>query len=106
LLGYRRDQTAPYRIFVRTGDSKAEFCALAEAHEEGSIEAEPAYFEESRLIPGIRVVGAGAAIEREQTSVQEGFDLAQTSFPTVNGLGCARVLRPTRPTPLRSDGNY
>jgi len=47
-------------------------------------------------------VGAGLLIEREQLLplVQEGFDLAQTSFPTVNGLGCAKVLTNTYSVPL------
>jgi len=31
---------------------------------------------------------------------QEGFDLAQASFPTVNGLGCAKVLTNTYSVPL------
>jgi len=31
---------------------------------------------------------------------QEGFDLAQTSFPTVNGLGWAKVLTNTYSVPL------
>ena len=41
-------------------------------------------------------------IEREQLLplAQEGFDLAQASFPTVNGLGCAKVLTNTYSVPL------
>jgi hypothetical protein len=41
-------------------------------------------------------------IEREQLlpPAEEGFDLAQTSFPTVNGLGCAKVLTNTYSVPL------
>ena len=47
-------------------------------------------------------MGAGLVIEREQLLplAQEGFDLAQTSFPTVNGLGCAKVLTNAYSVPL------
>ena len=49
---------------------------------------EDACEDEGRLIAGRpQTVGAGLLIEREQLFplVQEDFDLAQTSFPTVNG---------------------
>src|SRR5438477_337658 len=46
--------------------------------------------------------GAGMVIEREHllTLATEGADLAQTSFPTVNGLGCVKVLTNTYSVPL------
>ena len=47
-------------------------------------------------------VGAGLVIEREHLLplAKEGSDLAQTSFPTVNGLGCAKVLTNIYSVPL------
>jgi hypothetical protein len=52
--------------------------------------------DEHRLIAGReQVVGTGLIIEREHLLPlpEEGIDLAQTSFPTVNGLGCAKVAK-------------
>ncbi len=47
-------------------------------------------------------MGAGLVIEREHLLplVPEGFDLAQTSFPTVNGFSCAKVLTNAYSVPL------
>jgi hypothetical protein len=47
-------------------------------------------------------VGVGLVIEREHLLplASEGADLAQTSFPTVNGLGCVKVLTNTYSVPL------
>ena len=47
-------------------------------------------------------VGAGLVMEREHLLplATEGADLAQTSFPTVNGLGCVKVLTNTYSVPL------
>jgi hypothetical protein len=59
--------------------------------------------DERRLIAGrAQTVGAGLVIEREHLlpMATEGADLAQTSFPTVNGLGCVRVLTNTYSVPL------
>ena len=59
--------------------------------------------DERRLIAGReQTVGAGMVIEREHLLplAAEGADLAQTSFPTVNGLGCAKVLTNSYSVPL------
>jgi hypothetical protein len=59
--------------------------------------------DEHRLIAGReQTVGAGMVIEREHLLplASEGADLAQTSFPTVNGLGCVKVLTNTYSVPL------
>jgi hypothetical protein len=109
---------------------EAEFCTPAEPHEKGGIEGEAGYFrrnhwvpvpeaadiadmnrqllnacqqDEHRLIAGReQTVGAGMVIEREHLLpfATEGADLAQTSFPTVNGLGCVKVLTNTYSVPL------
>ena len=94
----------------------------AGAHEKGGVEGENGYFRRNHLVPLPRVgsweelnrflleeskrdeqriigdrsqtVGAGMCLEREHLLplAEEGFDLADTSFPTVNGSRCARVL--------------
>ncbi len=49
-----------------------------------------------------QTVGAGLVIERDHLLplAEEGVDLAQISFPTVNGLGCVKVLTNTYSVPL------
>jgi transposase len=128
--GYRREETARFVAFRSHWRFEAEFCTPAEPHEKGGIEGEAGYFrrnhwvpvpqaadiaemnrqlliacqqDESRLIAGRpQTVGAAMLIEREQLLplAEEGFDLAQTSFPTVNGLGCAKVLTNAYSVPL------
>jgi hypothetical protein len=59
--------------------------------------------DERRVIAGReQSVGTGMVIEREHLLplATEGADLAQTSFPTVNGLGCVKVLTNTYSVPL------
>jgi transposase len=130
LRGYRREETARFVAFRSHWRFEAEFCTPAEPHEKGGIEGEAGYFrrnhwvpvpeaedigtlnrqlvgacqqDERRLIAGReQSVGAGMVIEREYLLplAAEGIDLAQTSFPTVNGLGCAKVLTNTYSVPL------
>src|SRR6266700_5003230 len=130
LRGHRREETARFVAFRSHWRFEAEFCTPAEPHEKGGIEGEAGYFRRNHWVPvpeavdvaernrqiitacqqdeGRRIagrpqtVGAGLVIEREQLLplAQEGFDLAQTSFPTVNGLGCAKVLTNTYSVPL------
>jgi len=130
LRGYRREETARFVAFRSHWRFEAEFCTPAEPHEKGGIEGEAGYFrrnhwvpvpeaadvadrnrqiiaacqhDEKRLIAGrAHTVGRGLVMERDQLLplAQEGFDLAQTSFPAVNGLGCAKVLTNTYSVPL------
>ena len=130
LRGSRREETARFVAFRSHWRFEAEFCTPAEAHEKGGIEGEAGYFrrnhwvpvpkaadiaernrqlledcqqDEQRLIGGRgQTVGAGMVIEREHLLplVSEGADLAQTSFPTVNGLGCVKVLTNSYSVPL------
>jgi len=130
LRGSRREQTARFVVFRSHWRFEAEFCTPAEPHEKGGIEGEAGYFrrnhwvpvpkaadiadrnrqllencqqDEHRLIAGReQTVGAGMVIEREHLLplASEGADLAQTSFPTVNGLGCVKVLTNTYSVPL------
>jgi transposase len=130
LRGSRREETARFVALRSHWRFEAEFCTPAEPHEKGGIEGEAGYFrrnhwvpvpeavdvaelnrrllaacqqDEHRLIGGrLQTVGTGLLIEREHLLplVTEGIDLAQTSFPTVNGLGCAKVLTNAYSTPL------
>jgi transposase len=130
LRGHRREETARFIAFRSHWRFEAEFCTPAEPHEKGGIEGEAGYFrrnhwvpvpaaedmtalnrqladacqqDERRLIAGReQSVGSGLVIEREQLLplAEEEFDLAQTNFPTVNGLGCAKVLTNTYSVPL------
>jgi transposase len=130
LRGSRREETARFVALRSHWRFEAEFCTPAEPHEKGGIEGEAGYFrrnhwvpvpeagdvaalnrqllaacqeDEHRLIAGReQVVGASLVIEREHLLplAEEGVDLAQTSFPTVNGLGCAKVLTNTYSVPL------
>src|SRR5246500_3455989 len=130
LRGSRREQTARFVVFRSHWRFEAEFCTPAEPHEKGGIEGEAGYFrrnhwvpvrkavdvadrnrqlledchqDEQRLIAGReQTVGAGMVIEREHLLplASEGADLAQTSFPTVNGLGCVKVLTNTYSVPV------
>jgi hypothetical protein len=59
--------------------------------------------DEHRQIGGCeQTVGARLMIEREHLLplAEEGLDLAQTSFPRVNGFGCAKVLTNSYSVPL------
>ena len=128
--GSRREETARFVGFRSHWRFGAEFCTPDEPHEKGGIEGEAGYFrrnhwvpvpkaedvaalnrqllracqqDEQRLIAGReQTVGSGLMLEREHLLplAEEGFDLAQTSFPTVNGFGCAKVLTNTYSVPL------
>ena len=130
LRGHRREETARFVGFRSHWRFEAEFCTPAEPHEKGGIEGEAGYFrrnhwvpvpeaadladmnrqllagcqhDERRVIAGReQTVGAGMVIERDQLLplATEGADLAQSSFPTVNGLGCVKVLTNTYSVPL------
>jgi len=130
LRGHRREETGRFVAFRSHWRFEAEFCTPAEAHEKGGVEGEAGYFrrnhwvpvpqaedlaalnrqllnacqeDEHRRIAGRdQTVGAGLLIEREHLLplAEEGFDLAQTSFPTVNGFGCAKVLTNAYSAPL------
>lgn len=130
LRGSRREETGRFVAFRSHWRFEAEFCTPAEPHEKGGIEGEAGYFrrnhwvpvpaaldiktlnqqlvtacqqDEQRLIAGReQTVGAGLLVEREflLPLAAEGMDLAQTSFPTINGLGCVKVLTNAYSVPL------
>jgi hypothetical protein len=131
LRGYRREETARFIAFRSHWRFTSEFCTPAEAHEKGGVEGEVGYFrrnhwvpvpnatdiadlnrqiiaachrDEQRRIEGRELtVGAAVLVERDHllAVVAEGMDLAQTSFPTVNSLGCVKVLTNAYSVPLK-----
>ena len=128
--GARREETARFIAFRSHWRFAVEFCTPAEAHEKGGIESEVGYFrrnhwvpvpqavdladlnrqlaaacrqDEQRTISGrTQSVGAARLVEREHLLplASEGMDLAHTSFPTVNGLGCVKVRTNSYSVPL------
>ena len=129
LRGHRREETARFIAFRSHWRFEAEFCTPAQAHEKGGVEGEVGYFrrnhwvpvpeaedlatlnrqllkacqgDERRTIAGReQTVGASLLIERDHLlPLVEGFDLAQVSFPTVNGFGCVKVLTNAYSVPL------
>ncbi|MCZ2074620.1 MAG: IS21 family transposase [Bryobacterales bacterium] len=129
LRGHRREETARFIAFRSHWRFEAEFCTPAQAHEKGGVEGEAGYFrrnhwvpvpeaedlaalnrqllnacqeDEHRTIAGReQTVGAGLLLERDHLlPLADGFDLAQVSFPTVNGFGCVKVLTNAYSVPL------
>ena len=130
LRGQRREETSRFIAFRSRWRFAAEFCTPAEAHEKGGIESEAGYFrrnhwvpvpqaadladlnrqlaaacrqDEQRTISGrSQSIGAALLVERQHLLplASEGMDLAHSSFPTVNGLGCVRVRTNSYSVPL------
>src|ERR1700740_2032593 len=108
-----------------------EFCNPARGNEKGGVEGEVGYFRRNHLVPVPQVknleelnqylrslcqqdeqrriagkampVGEAMRIEREHLLplAAEGFELVETSFPTVDGKGCVKVRTNFYSTPLR-----
>jgi transposase len=121
LRGYRREETSRFIAFRSHWGFASEFCTPGAGHEKGGVEGEAGYFrrnhwvpvpvaadldelnrqmlalchaDEARRIAGHeQTVGAGMLIEREHLlpAAAQPFDLAEVSFPTVDGAGCVRV---------------
>lgn len=132
LRGQRREETARFIAFRSHWRFDSNFCTPGEGHEKGGVEGEVGYFrrnhwvpvpqaidiadlnkqllescrqDERRIIAGReQSVGAGLIIEREHLMplAPEGMDLAETSFPTVNSMGCAKVLTNAYSVPLKA----
>ena len=132
LRGYQREETARFIAFRSHWRFQSEFCSPYEAHEKGGIESEAGYFrrnhwvpmpkagdleelnaqllaacreEESRQLRGqSRPVGALMVMERAHLLplADQGFDLAEISFPRVDGLGCVRVRTNLYSVPMRA----
>jgi transposase len=121
LRGFRREETARFIAFRSHWRFQSDFCTPAEPHEKGGIEGEAGYFrrnhwvpipkardlaelntqllaacreDERRLIAGHKEpVGALMIEERAHLLplAEQAFELADISFPRVDGLGCVRV---------------
>src|SRR5436190_9973442 len=131
LRGQRREETARFIAFRSHWRFASEFCTPAEAHEKGGVEGEAGYFRRNHWVPvpqavdlaelnhrllddcrrdGQRYIAGreqnvGAALLIEQQHLlplaAEGMDLARTSFPTVNSMGCVKVLTNAYSVPLK-----
>jgi hypothetical protein len=121
LRGYQREEAARFIAFRSHWGFSAEFCTPAAGHEKGGVEGEVGYFrrnhwvpvpqardlaelneqllagcrqDQQRIIAG-REQAIGVAMQAEEEHLlplsRESFELAEVSFPTVNGSGCVRV---------------
>jgi len=130
LRGHQREETARFIAFCSHWRFTAEFCTLAAAHEKGGIESEAGYFRRNHWVPVPqagdleelnRQLLAGCEADQQRTITgrepnigtamraehehllplpSEGFDLAEVSFPTVDGSGCVRVRTNFYSTPV------
>jgi transposase len=121
LRGHRREEATRFIAFRSHWRFESEFCTPAQPHEKGGIEGEAGYFRRNRWVPvpqarnldelnaqllaGCRddqrrqiaghhqSVGAAMVAERAQLLplAEQDFELAEISFPQVDGLGCVRV---------------
>ncbi|MBC8165762.1 MAG: IS21 family transposase [Bryobacteraceae bacterium] len=132
LRGYRREETARFIAFRSHWRFESEFCTPGEGHEKGGVEGEAGYFRRNHWVPVPKAVdladmnlqlmagchqdeqrqisgreqsvGAALLVERDHLLplVKEGIDLAQISFPSVNSLGCVKVLTNSYSVPLKA----
>ena len=121
LRGYRREETTRFIAFRSHWRFQSDFCTPAEPHEKGGIEGEAGYFRRNHWVPipkardlaelnaqllaacrrdeGRLIAGhnerVGELIIEERAHLlplaEQGFELADLSFPRVDGLGCVRV---------------
>src|SRR5215813_9052636 len=135
LRGREREETIRFIAFRSHWGFEASFCTPARGNEKGGVEGEVGYFRRNHLVPLPRAkdwadlneqllagcrdderrligerkqsVGEGMAIEREYLLplLEERFELAEMSFPTVDSKGCVRVRTNWYSTPLRAGGH-
>lgn len=131
LRGRRREESERFIGFRSHWGFTAEFCTPGEGHEKGGVEGEGGYFRRNHLVPvpqvrdlaelnqylreacnqdarrliGERTETVGSLMVRERAQLaslaKEGFDLAEVSFPQVDGGGCVVVRTNRYSTPLR-----
>lgn len=131
LQGHSREETARFIAFRSHWKFAAVFCTPGEGHEKGGIEGEGGYFrrnhwvpvpqardledlnnqllaacyeDEQRRIAG-RELTVGQAILAEKEHLlplaEEGFDLAEVSFPKIDGMGRVKVRTNFYSAPVR-----
>jgi transposase len=121
LRGRQREETERFIAFRSHWRFRSEFCMPAAGHEKGGVEGENGYFRRNHLVPVPRAADLGAlngmllvqcredeprriagreqtvgealAIERDHLLAMagEGFDLAEVTFPVIDGGGCVTV---------------
>jgi len=121
LRGFRREETARFIAFRSHWRFQSEFCSPYEAHEKGGIESEAGYFRRNHWVPipkardlaelNAQLLAACREDERRQIAghsqpvgaltieeraqllplAEQSCELAERSFPRVDGLGCVRV---------------
>src|SRR3989442_1328513 len=131
LRGHQREETERLIPFRSHWGFQTEFCNPARGNEKGGVEGEVGYFRRNHLVPVPQaqnleelnqhlrsccqqdeqrriagkptLVGEALRIEREHLLplMAEGFELAETSFPTVDGKGCVKVRTNCYSTPLK-----
>ena len=132
LRGYRREETVRFMAFRSHWRFAAEFCTPGEGHEKGGIEGEGGYFRRNHLVPVPEVadldalnalllaacradqarvldgrseaVGVAMAAERGHLlrPADEGFDLAEVTFPLVDKQGCVIIKTNAYSVPARA----
>jgi transposase len=131
LRGYQREETERLIAFRAHWGFRTEFCNPARGNEKGGVEGEVGYFRRNHLVPVPQVktleelnelllagcrsdeqrriagqphtVGEALRIEHEHLLplLAEGFELAEISFPLVDGKGCVKVRTNCYSTPLK-----
>lgn len=131
LQGHRREETARFIAFRSHWKFESVFCTPGEGHEKGGVEGEVGYFrrnhwvpvpqakdleelngqllaacyeDEQRIIAGRELtVGQAVLAEKEHLLpfAEEGFDLAEVSFPMIDGMGRAKVRTNFYSAPVR-----
>lgn len=131
LRGHQREETDRLIAFRSHWGFQTDFCNPGRGNEKGGVEGEVGYFRRNHLVPVPRVqdlaelnallqsgcqqdlqrsiagkamkVGEAMEIEREHLIplATEGFELAETSFPTVDGKGCVKVRTNWYSTPVK-----
>src|SRR5206468_12036122 len=121
LRGNQREETSRFIAFRSHWRFESEFCTPAVAHEKGGIEEEVGYFRRNHWVPipkardveelnaqllkgcqqdqqrriagQAQCVGIAMGVEQEHLLplAVEGFDLAEVSYPTVDGMGRVKV---------------
>ena len=131
LRGQQREQATRFIGFRSHWRFESDFCTPAEPHEKGGIEGEAGYFRRNHWVPlplardldelnaqllaGCRdderrqiaghhqTIGAAMVAERLQLLplAEQNFELAEVSFPRVDGLGCVRAKTNLYSAPAR-----
>lgn len=129
--GREREQTTRFIAFRSHWRFAAEFCTPGAGHEKGGVEGEAGYFRRNHWVPipeapdlaalntqlltaceadwhrtiAGRAQPIGALMQAEQPHLlplaAEGFDLAEVSFPRVDGSGCVKVRTNAYSVPVR-----